>query len=419
MRAPMVHEQVGRWQITFWTQDNKRRQKSVGSGSKAMKTAYALKEAVLSGRIASEDLLSGMSFEDLLKKPAPRQLTPEEIAADTGVFDETFEPPYDEPPYTSRPVTTDPVGTPQPTTINDMTLKDLIENYLRELHARGKTRKHMREVYQCALRYYYPRFGEGKAISSVTYMEDIVPFINYLRTTKSEKTGKPRSSATCNRICSYLQTMFNFALSMGWIDKNPMQRWKKTKELPRRFTVTLDDVSKVMDAASPHVRWAIECSFNLGTRISELLSLKWESVNLETGNVRIYASKTQTYREVPVKPDFLEKLKQKKEEASCDHVIEFMGKPVRCIQIAFRKAVERSGIGKSFKLHDLRHMYATYLLGNGADVSAVSKMLGHSTVSLTVNTYTQYLQGAKEKAIGLLPDLPVHASSAMTSAINS
>ncbi|MCR5814711.1 MAG: tyrosine-type recombinase/integrase [Desulfovibrio sp.] len=61
---------------------------------------------------------------------------------------------------------------------------------------------------------------------------------------------------------------------------------------------------------------------------------------------------------------------------------------------------------KSFKLHDLRHMYATYLLGNGADVSAVSKMLGHSTVSLTVNTYTQYLQGAKEKAIAFLPDLP-------------
>ena len=300
-----------------------------------------------------------------------------------------------------------------------MTLKQVIVAYIKDLHARGKTRKHVKEVYQCALRNYYPIFGKDKLISTFTYMDDIVPFINHYRTTKSKKTGKLLSQATCNRMCCYLRSIFNFAVSQDFIEKSPMQRWKKSKELPRRFTVTLDDVSKVMDAASPHVRWAIECSFNLGTRISELLSLKWESVNLETGNVRIYASKTQTYREVPVKPDFLEKLKQKKEEASCDHVIEFMGKPVRCIQIAFRKAVERSGIGKSFKLHDLRHMYATYLLGNGADVSAVSKMLGHSTVSLTVNTYTQYLQGAKEKAIGLLPDLPVHASSAMTSAINS
>ena len=120
-----------------------------------------------------------------------------------------------------------------------------------------------------------------------------------------------------------------------------------------------------------------------------------------------------------MKPDFLEKLKEKKSEASCDHVIEFRGKPVHCIEIAFRKAVERSGIGKSFTLHDLRHMYATYLLGNGADLSAVSKMLGHSTVSLTVNTYAQYLQGAKEKAITLLPDLPIRRSSGTSSAVNS
>ncbi|MBO4334473.1 MAG: tyrosine-type recombinase/integrase, partial [Desulfovibrio sp.] len=94
----------------------------------------------------------------------------------------------------------------------------------------------------------------------------------------------------------------------------------------------------------------------------------------------------------------LEKLKEKKAEASCDYVVEYRGQPVQSIQVAFRKAVERSGIGKSFRLHDLRHMYATYLLGNGADLSAVSKMLGHSTVSLTVNTYAATLaHGARSQ----------------------
>ena len=51
-----------------------------------------------------------------------------------------------------------------------------------------------------------------------------------------------------------------------------------------------------------------------------------------------------------------------------------------------------------------------YMLNNGADLSAVSKMLGHSTPTLTANTYLQYLKGAKEKAISLLPDLPLKPS---------
>ncbi len=47
------------------------------------------------------------------------------------------------------------------------------------------------------------------------------------------------------------------------------------------------------------------------------------------------------------------------------------------------------------------------MLNNGADLAAVSRMLGHSTVVLTANTYLQYQKGAKEQAIALLPDLPI------------
>ncbi len=105
---------------------------------------------------------------------------------------------------------------------------------------------------------------------------------------------------------------------------------------------------------------------------------------------------------MPVKPDFLEKLRKMKEDAKSEYVIEFRGKRVGSIRNAFQRAVERSGIGKDFRPHDLRHAYATYMLNNGADLAAVSRMLGHSTPILTANTYLQYLKGAKEKAITLL-----------------
>ena len=58
-------------------------------------------------------------------------------------------------------------------------------------------------------------------------------------------------------------------------------------------------------------------------------------------------------------------------------------------------------------MYDLRHLFATYMLSNGADLAAVSKLMGHSKVTQTANTYYQYLKGEKEKAIGLLPQLAV------------
>ena len=52
------------------------------------------------------------------------------------------------------------------------------------------------------------------------------------------------------------------------------------------------------------------------------------------------------------------------------YVIEFRGKRVGSIRMAFVRAVKRSGIGKDFRIHDLRHIYATYMLNNWKASSA-------------------------------------------------
>jgi len=56
-------------------------------------------------------------------------------------------------------------------------------------------------------------------------------------------------------------------------------------------------------------------------------------------------------------------------------------------------------------MYDLRHLFATTMLSKGADLAAVSKLMGHSRVTMTADTYYQYLQGEKERAVGLLPDI--------------
>ena len=171
--------------------------------------------------------------------------------------------------------------------------------------------------------------------------------------------------------------------------------------------LTLDDAKKIMTNAEPHLKWAMEVCFNLGTRPgeSELLSLRWENVDFKAGTVRIYATKTKTYRTVPVNPEFLERMEHVRDESESGYVIEYMGRGLTTIRKAFKNACKRAGISYPTRMYDLRHLFATTLLRKGADLAAVSKMMGHSTVKLTADTYYHYMEGEKERAVRLLPEL--------------
>ena len=88
-------------------------------------------------------------------------------------------------------------------------------------------------------------------------------------------------------------------------------------------------------------------------------------------------------------------------------VIEYMGRGLTTIRKSFKNACKRAGITYPTRMYDLRHLFATTLLNKGADLAAVSKMMGHSTVKLTADTYYHYMSGEKERAVRLLPGLAV------------
>jgi len=223
----------------------------------------------------------------------------------------------------------------------------------------------------------------------------------------SEQTGKPRSQASVNRYCDYVDAIFNFGMEMELISKSPMKGRKKAKERPRDVQVSVGDIRRIMDHAEPHIRWAMEACFNLGTRPgpSELFALRWEHVHFDGCSVRIYATKTKTFRTVPVTPDFLERLREIRKTSKSGFIVEYEGKPLTTIRRSFNTACEKAGITVDVRMYDLRHLFATTMLANGADLAAVSKLMGHSTVKMTAGVYYHYLEGEKEKAVGKLPTL--------------
>jgi len=84
----------------------------------------------------------------------------------------------------------------------------------------------------------------------------------------------------------------------------------------------------------------MEVCFNLGTRPgpSELFALRWEHVDFEAGTVRIYATKTKTFRTVPVTATFLERLREMRVKSQSGFIVEYSGKPLTTIRHSFNKA---------------------------------------------------------------------------------
>ncbi len=285
---------------------------------------------------------------------------------------------------------------------------ELVKEYMQHSKSNGSSDNHLSSIAYVSRGVFFPFFGKTKLLADFDYGRDILPFMTKLVDEPSRR-GQKRSPITVNQYGHFLIALFNYAIERGYIASNPMRLWKKVKVRQKEIQLTVDDAQKIMEHAAPHLKWAMEVCFTLGTRPgdSELLSLKWSDVDYDKKMVHVYGRKTKTDRFIPVSGDFLARLKAKQAEARTDHIIEFRGRPIRMIRKAFREAVKKARIPYPVRMYDLRHLFATSLLDAGAPVGSVSRLMGHSRISTTVNVYYQTRQEELERAITVLPKLKV------------
>ncbi|WP_459933968.1 tyrosine-type recombinase/integrase [Fundidesulfovibrio butyratiphilus] len=378
-----VYQRDGRYMV-YYKEDGKRRDKSFGRGETARQQAEAFDQAVRQAKEQGATLPDPSGF--IVESSGQQQQSEE----DSG---ENSEDPG-----------------PAPRRVKDrgggITFGELSKLYLNHLRVSGRTDKHIVTVAGLLKNLFFDVLGRDAPVESMTYLDDVVPFIRHMQGV-SEHTRKPRSQTSVNRYCDYVDAIFNFGVEMGLTTVNPMKGRKKAREQPRDVRIGIEDVKRIMEAAEPHVRWAMEVCFNLGTRPgrSELLSLRWDHVDFTKSMVRIYATKTKTFRSVPVTAAFLDRLREMKAQSQSSYLIEYRGKPVTSIRKSFHTACDLAGIKVPVRMYDLRHLFATTMLSNGADLAAVSKLMGHSTVKMTADVYYHYLEGEKERAVSKLPSL--------------
>ena len=265
--------------------------------------------------------------------------------------------------------------------------KKLSENTLQSYRRDLKQFKRFLEA--CELR--YDRVKE----------EDIKDYIKEL-----QENGKKASSIS--RCIASIRSFYQFVLKRKKIKVDPtanVQSPKIEKRVPSVLTAKevelLLDQPKDIDLKGTRDKAMLEFAYATGMRVTEIISLNIDDVNLEEGYVNCTTGNKQ--RTIPLGNMALKALKEYIEEAR-DILIKDEEQNALFVNVnggrltrqGFWKIIkyykEQAHITKDITPHVLRHSFATHLLQNGADLKAIQTMLGHSDISST-QVYMQFQNG--------------------------
>ena len=251
----------------------------------------------------------------------------------------------------------------------------------------------------------YAAFLRTKGIHDARKVDEhaVAAFVSGL-SSSTHGDGKPYRATSVVRALSAVRSFHRFLMREGDTDRDPSAgviRPKLPRSLPRPLPV--EDVLRLLAAppegepAGLRDRAVLETLYGAGLRVSELVGLDVDDVDLDEGSVRVLG-KGGKEREVPLggyasdtieaylrraRPGFATErsraalfLNQRGGRLTRQGVARVLG-----------GAVKRAGLQGRVTPHSLRHSFATHLLEGGADVRVVQELLGHASVA-TTQVYT-------------------------------
>lgn len=264
---------------------------------------------------------------------------------------------------------------------------------------------------------YYLVVERGLAENTLaSYNSDLQQFIKYLESAqvksfnnvsrgllvayvvKMQQEG--RSPATISQHLAAMKSFYNFLLRERLVEADPtanLESPRQPKKLP--MVLTVSEVEKLLSQPKPDSpaglrdKAMLELFYATGLRVSELVALNIDQVNLQGEFVRCLG-KGSRERVVPMG------------QVACFHIRTYLengrGKLIRkkaepalfvnqhgrrlsrqgCWKI-LKGYARAANIKKSITPHTLRHSFATHLLENGADLRSVQELLGHADIGTT------------------------------------
>ncbi len=225
---------------------------------------------------------------------------------------------------------------------------------------------------------------------------------------KFEKKGiaeKERNYATINRELACLKHIMYMAIDWTFLEKNPVvsKSVRFYKEKRRDRILSKEEMRKLLSTSSDYTYQIICFGLNTGMRLGEILKLAWKQVDMTNKIIHVTLTKNDVDRDVPVN-DFLDEvIKTIKKDSEYLFLNSDTGKPLTTIRKSFTNSLKRAEIN-SFRFHDLRHTFSSYLAIGGIDEVTRAELLGHSKRTMTM-TYSHSNWERKIEAVEIIGKL--------------
>jgi integrase len=217
-----------------------------------------------------------------------------------------------------------------------------------------------------------------------------------------------------------MSLLFNHGRRHELCDRNPIQ-WVR-QSAKRRVTpdiLTRDEVQGLLANLRSRERTLVLLAVTTGLRRSELFALKWKDVDFQTKQINVTRSIVQnvvgicktesSQKPVPAHDDLIEPLRGWLCQTTYQSPESWVfASPVKqgpwpylsqqIMRLHILPVARRLGITKRIGWHTFRHTYSTLLRSTGAELKIMQELLRHSTIRVTLDTYTQAVTTEKRNA---------------------
>lgn len=272
------------------------------------------------------------------------------------------------------------------------------------------------------------------------------------------KTKTGLSTSTVRATRRYLSMAFNKALQVGILSRNNVKITDSPRLVKEEIRPLTEEEAGILlhtakegeyfywgvkqrRQASPSNQYhkamaymVVSLALSTGMRLGEVFGLKWKDIDFEKNTVNVQRalvssnSKGMIFEDPKTKgskrrilmtenvKNALKRYQNEQEEFSnflgdkFDNKESLLftniwGKPVDTSNFTsryFKKMLMKAELDRAFSFHDLRHTHATLLLRQGINIKVISERLGHSTVAMTLDTYSHLMPDMQETAVKAL-----------------
>jgi len=191
-----------------------------------------------------------------------------------------------------------------------------------------------------------------------------------------ERLAKASSPSNANRYLAVIRSILRRARDdWEWLDHIPKVRLYREPKQRIRF-LTPDEARRLLTELPEHLRDMAQFALMTGLRQRNVSYLQWSQVDMSRRVAWIHPDEAKAGRAigVPLNEDALDVLRRRLGRHG-DYVFTYQGRPVdRCSTKAWKSALERAGIERTFRWHDLRHTWASWHVQSGTPLQELMEL---------------------------------------------